>query len=322
MKFFLSYLLTVIFIAVFIGLVIWFLDPLKQKTTNDFLSPLPDFLTLSKNKEVSSMDLFLPVINLLSGVDNPTPSLSAKSVIAYDLTTGKTLFAKNQNERLPMASLTKVMTAIIGIENRLSTNEYSVTKAQLVGENSMGLLPGETMQLEDLLYGLVLLSGNDAAEVIAAHYPGGRAKFIVAMNNKAKALGLKDTNFTNPSGLEGDGDQYSTAYDLLVITKHAMEKYPLFAKVAATVTKDIPATDTHQEYYLANETNLITSYPGVKGVKTGFTYEAGFCLITYLEHQDHKIIAVLLGSENRRQEMKDILDYSLKAEGLTPPKHE
>jgi len=321
MKFFISYLATVVLLAVFAGILIWFFSPLRSEN-NDFISPIPDFLTISKNKEVVSLNLFLPVIDFLTGSENPTPVLSAKSAIAYDLTTGRTLFAKNPNEKLPMASLTKVMTAMIGIDNRLTTNAYTISKAQLVGENSMGLLPGETLKLEDLLYGLILLSGNDAAEAIAAHFPGGRAEFISSMNDKAKALGLKDTNFTNPSGLEGDGNQYSTAYDLFVITKHALENYPLFAKVAETVIKDIPASTTHQQYYLENETNLLTSYPGVKGVKTGFTYEAGYCLITYLEHKDHKIIAVLLGSENRRAEMKDILDYALKQEGLTPPKHE
>lgn len=322
MKFFLSYFFTILLLGTLAGLLFWFFHPLTASQKQTLISPLPDFLTLSKNKEVSSMDLFLPAIQFLTKATNTEPSLTAKSVIVYDIPTQKTLFAKNQNKRLPMASLTKVMTAIIGIDNKLASNTYTITKKSLVGENSMGLLRGEIHTLENLLYGLVLLSGNDAAETIANHYPQGRASFIIAMNDKAKALGLKNTNFTNPSGLEGDGDQYSTAYDLLVITKYALEKYPLFAKVAQTIEKDIPATSTHQEYFLQNETNLLTSYPGVKGVKTGFTYEAGYCLITYLEYKDHKIIAVLLGSENRRQEMKDILDYSIEELGITPPKHE
>jgi D-alanyl-D-alanine carboxypeptidase (penicillin-binding protein 5/6) len=142
------------------------------------------------------------------------------------------------------------------------------------------------------------------------------------MNDKVKALGLADTHYTNPSGLEGDGDQYTTAYDLFVITKYALENYPLLGQVVQTPFYNIPQTNTHRSYDLYNETNLLTSYPGVKGVKTGYTPEAGYCLITYLEYKDHKIIAVLLGSENRRQEMKDILDYSLTTEGITPPKHD
>lgn len=321
MKFYFSYLLTVLLLAVFAGVLIWFFNPLHPLAEKRTISPLPEFLMVSKNKEVSSIDLFLPVLTFFDTSNQP-PVISAKAAIAYDMTTDKTLYAKNPHTRVPMASLTKVMTAVIGMDHKLISNQYTVSKDYLVGENSMGLLPGETHTLENLLYGLILLSGNDAAETIANHFPTGRMNFIKAMNNKAKALGLKNTHFTNPSGLEGDGDQYSTPYDLLVITKYALENYPLFRKVASTVIKDIPATTTHQQYYLQNETNLLTSYPGVKGVKTGYTPEAGYCLITYLEHKDHKIIAVLLGSENRRQEMKDILDYSLKQEGLTPPKHE
>ncbi|MBP9719589.1 MAG: D-alanyl-D-alanine carboxypeptidase [Candidatus Levybacteria bacterium] len=322
MKLFFSYLFTVLLTAVLLGVLLWFFNPNIATSTDETVSPVPEFLMLSKNKEVFSMDLFLPVIDFFTDMPNTKPEVSAKAVIVYDITTGKTLYSKNPRERVPMASLTKVMTAVIGIENKILSNQYSVTKDQLVGENSMGLLPHEILRLEDLLYGLMLLSGNDAAEVIAAHFPTGRENFILAMNNKAKALGLKDTNFTNPSGLEGDGDQHSTAYDLLVITKYALTTHPLFAQIAQTILKDIPATDTHQQYYLENETNLLTSYPGVKGVKTGYTPEAGYCLITYLEYKDHKIIAVLLGSENRRQEMKDLLDYSLKSIGVTPPKHE
>lgn len=322
MKFFFSYLFTVLFLAVFISLLFWFFGTYPASDQRKPISPVPAFLMVSENKQVSTIDLFLPVLEFFTDTSSSKPQVSAKAVIVYDTTTNKTLFSKNPHQKLPMASLTKVMTAIIGIENQLPSNQYTVAKNQLVGENSMGLLPHETHTLENLLYGLMLLSGNDAAEVIASHFVGGRSAFISAMNDKTKALGLKDTNFTNPSGLEGDGDQHTTAYDLLVMSRYALSSSPLFAKVAQTVTKEIPTTDQHQAYFLQNETNLLTSYPGVKGIKTGYTPEAGLCLITYLEHGDHKIIAVLLGSENRRQEMKDILDYSLRQEGLTPPKHE
>ena len=142
------------------------------------------------------------------------------------------------------------------------------------------------------------------------------------MNKKAQALGLSNTQFSNPSGLQGDGVQYTTAQDLLVITKYALENFPLFREVAASPEHTLPATSGHPEYYLLNETNLLTTYPGVKGVKTGFTPEAGMCLVTYLEYEDHKIIGVLLNSENRRQEMKDLLDYSLHSLGVEPPPHE
>ncbi len=140
------------------------------------------------------------------------------------------------------------------------------------------------------------------------------------MNKKAEDLGLTDTHFTNPTGLEGDGKQYSTVNDLLVITRYALQN-PAFAEVAAIYEHNMEQTDKHKAYTLYNETNLITSYPGVKGVKTGYTDEAGMCLVTYLEYDGHKIIAVLLNASNRRQEMKDLLDYSLRAVGIKPPPH-
>jgi D-alanyl-D-alanine carboxypeptidase len=171
------------------------------------------------------------------------------------------------------------------------------------------------------MYGMMLHSGNDAAEVLANNFPGGRTAFVKAMNNKTKALGLKDTNFTNPTGLEGDGKQYTTSYDLVVMTEYALTNFPLFDQVAATFDFNILPTDTHKAFYLENETNLLTSYPGVKGVKTGYTPEAGLCLVTYLDFGGHKIIGVILNSENRRDDMKELLDYSLKSLGITPPNH-
>ena len=126
----------------------------------------------------------------------------------------------------------------------------------------------------------------------------------------------------NPSGLQGDGEQYTTAYDLLVITRYALDHFPVVSKIAATYEYVISSTHTHKEYDLYNETNLLTSYPGVKGLKTGYTPEAGLCLVTYLEYKGHKIVGIILNSENRRQEMKDLLDYSLNYFGVKPPIHQ
>jgi D-alanyl-D-alanine carboxypeptidase (penicillin-binding protein 5/6) len=213
------------------------------------------------------------------------------------------------------------MTAIIALENKKKDDVYIVSADDLVGEDSMGLEVGEKLSLEELMYGMMLHSGNDAAEVLANNFPSGRAAFVKAMNNKAKALGLTDTNFTNPTGLEGDGNQYTTAYDLVVTSEYALSNFPLFAQAVSTFDYNIVQTTTHKAFYLENETNLLTSYPGVKGVKTGYTPEAGFCLVTYLDFGGHKIIGVILNSENRRDDMKELLDYSLKTLGVTPPHH-
>ena len=282
-------------------------------------SPLPDFLTLNKNKQVTLLDIWLPLIQQAQGSEFDSGALTAQSVLMYDLTTDKAIFEKYPRERLPMASLTKIMTAIVTLENPRSDDRYVVSNANIVGEDSMGLTPGEILTREELLYGLMLPSGNDAAEVLASDSPFGREKFVKAMNDKARALGLKDTLFSNPSGLQGDGTQYTTAYDLLVITRYALETFPLFAQIVSTPEYYISERPTHKEYDLVNETNLLTTYEGVKGVKTGYTPEAGLCLVTYLDYHGHKIIGIILHSENRRGEMKELLDYSLKSLHIEPP---
>jgi D-alanyl-D-alanine carboxypeptidase len=292
-----------------------------SENKSSLVSPIPDFLTILANKEVSTLSLWLPSLENKISANLKTPDVSAKSVLIFDTTTKEVLYSKNPIEKLPMASLTKIMTAIVALENKKPDDTYLVSKDDLVGEDSMGLDVGEKLSMEELLYGMMLHSGNDAAEVLANNFPGKRAAFIKAMNNKIKALGLSDTNFTNPTGLEGDGKQYTTAYDLIVMSEYALSDFPLFAQVVSTFDYNIPQTATHKAFYLENETNLLTSYPGVEGIKDGYTPEAGLCLITYLDYGGHKIIAVILGSDDRRGEMIELLDYSLKSLGVTPPAH-
>lgn len=304
-----SYSATILLLSLFAGLFGWFSSS-SFSTNQQTVSPLPDFLTLFKNSQVSTLTIVLPPLVQAEVKGLKSFQISAKSALLYDVSSKKTIYSKNELERLPMASLTKVMTAIIALENGNPSDLYTVTRENLVGEDSLGLTTGEILSMEELLYGLMLVSGNDAAEVLASNTPFGRDGFVQAMNNKAKALGLSNTNFSNPTGLQGDGNQYTTAYDLLVITNYALSKFPLFREIAQTPYYHIPYTDAHKEFYLDNATNLLTSYPGVKGVKTGYTPQAGLCLISYFEYKNHKIIGILLGSSNRREEMKELLDYS------------
>lgn len=313
--------MTSIFLATLIGLLLWIGYPLVQAKTITIASPLPSFLTMQKNNQVTTTDLWFPKGEVLVTNTVAKPNISARAAFVYDLTSEKMLFAKNEKEKLPMASLTKIMTAIIALENKKQDDRYIVSQSDIVGENSMGLSTGEVLTIEELLYGLMLASGNDAAEALASNYLLGRRGFMQAMNNKAKALGLTDSHFTNPSGLEGDGSQYTTAYDLLTISKYAIERFPSFRTVVSTFQYTIPYTRMHKAFFLENETNLLTSYPGVKGVKTGYTTEAGLCLVTYLDYGGHRIIGVLLGSDDRRGEMKELLDYGLRVLGVEPPPH-
>lgn len=322
MRTFFSYFFSVLLATFLFTLVMWYFFGTNFFRITPVYSPIPDFLMLTHNNQVKLLDLWSPVIQQIHGDTEGLTDLTAESVLMYDLSTDKILYEKDPNVRRPMASLTKIMTAIIALENRKPDDRYLVSQNDIVGEDSMGVNSGETYNFQDLLYGLLLPSGNDAAEVFAHNYPGGRAKFVQAMNNKAKALGMLNTHYSNPSGLQGDGIQYTTAYDLLIVTRYALQQYPLFAQVVSTPSYDIPATNEHKELQLANETNLLTSYPGVKGVKTGYTPEAGLCLVTYLDYGGHKIIGIILNSQNRRGEMKELLDYSLKTVAITPPPFE
>lgn len=315
------YLLSLGLFFIFCGLIAWILFPYLVKEEVSY-SPLPPFLSLTNNKQTSTLDLWLPkLVDVFFPEKLKIPQITAQSGLMFDIDSQKVLFGKEPNKRLPMASLTKVMTAVVALEHKKTNDEYLVNQQDLVGENSMGLTSGEILNLDELLYGLMLASGNDAAETIASNFEGGRSSFIVAMNDKAKSLGLTNTHFTNPTGLEGDGNQYTTVYDLMVITQFALAHFAEFKQIVSTFDYDIPYSDKHKEFYLENETNLISSYPGVKGVKDGYTPEAGLCLITYLDYKDKHFIGVILGSENRRDEMKELLDYGLKLEGITPPPH-
>ncbi len=313
-----SYTASLIFFFILLVFIAWIWFP-NLISSRLLYSPLPSFLNLKTNPQTATLDLWLP--RLLGQFQQfGKPDITAKSALLFDIDSQRFLFEKDSAVKLPMASLTKVMTAIVGLEHKRTDDRYLVHQQDLVGEDVMGLEKGEVLTLEELLYGLILHSGNDAAEVIASNFGGGREQFIKAMNDKAVSLGLKNTHFTNPTGLEGDGSQYTTAYDLLVMSQYAISHFPFFDEVAKTFDYTIPQTATHKAYYLENETNLLTSYEGVKGIKTGYTPEAGLCLITYLDYNSHHFIGVLLGSENRRGEMKTLLDYGLKTEGVTPPK--
>lgn len=319
MKRFFSYFFAIIIITAAFAGGLWYYSNAYRSHSYTINAPIPDFLMLSKNNQVTLLDFWSPVVEKTHGDSGDLPDLTAQSVLMYDLTDNKILYQKDPNIKRPMASLTKIMTAIIALESPKPDDRYVVTQSDVVTGDAMGISPGEVYSLEDLLYGLILHSGNDAAETLANNYPGGRSAFVSAMNNKAKALGMLSTNYTNPSGLEGDGNQYTTTYNLLIATRYALDRYPFFTKVVSSATYTIPASSEHKEIDLSNETNLLTTYPGVEGVKTGYTPEAGLCLVTYLDYGGHRIVGVILNSQDRRNEMKKLLDYSLKSVDVTPP---
>lgn len=308
--------LIVLILVILAGLLGW----VSIKRVNQGLTtPLPVYLDKTKTFGVYSLNLWLPNIGNIISSFIDKPQITAKSALVYDLTHEKLLYSKNPSVRLPIASLVKIMTAVVTLENTELIEVYRVSEqAASIGENSMGLTSGEQLTAEELLYGLLLVSGNDAAEVLAENFVGGRTNFVSAMNDKAKTLGLTDTFFINPSGLAEESEEYSTAHDLLVLTKYAMN-ITKFAEIAGTYERVIPYSQYHKAFYLYNDTNLLTTYPGVKGVKPGYTPEAGLCLVTYAENGGHQLIGIILGSESRREEMRELLDYSFKTLGVKIP---
>jgi len=245
-------------------------------------------------------------------------SLSANSVLIADYDSGQIIFQKDLNHRQPAASTVKMMTALVAFENADLNREFTVSaKAAKIGEDSMGLGEGEKLNLRDLLYGLILVSGNDAAVTIADGVSGNEDEFVKLMNQKAVFLGLSDTKFINASGLDEDGrEQYSTAHDLVVIAHYLWENHPEFREISGTVHWTLDANLGHKAFDLYNDTNLLTTYPGVRGIKPGFTWEAGLCLVTYAENGGKRLLAVILGSDDRRGEMKELLDYGFGTYGI------
>lgn len=245
-------------------------------------------------------------------------NVGAKSALLVNYDTGEVLFSKSQEEKLPAASTIKIMTALVALENAAVGDTYIVSEnASRVGENSMGLAAGERMTLQELIYGLMLVSGNDAAVTIAEGIAGSEDAFVVMMNDKARELGVRNTNFVNATGLEVDGGrQYTTAYDMLVISHYVWENYADFGKITATDHIYIEPSTDHKGFDLYNDTNLLTTYSGVLGIKPGFTWEAGLCLVTYAENEDRRLLGVILGSDDRRGEMKELLDYGFAVYGI------
>lgn len=234
------------------------------------------------------------------------PVISAQSVLAVDLDSGETLYEKNADEPLLPASTTKIVTALVAMDYYAKDTVLTVGNVTVDGQR-MGLVRGEKMRVSDLLNGLLIYSANDAAEVLAANFPGGRDNFIAAMNLKARELNLESTHFANPSGLENAG-HVSTARDLVRVSKYAMQK-PYFADVVATKERVVRSSDGKMEHRLANINELIGKVDGVLGVKTGWTENARENLVTYIERDGRRVMIALLAGQDRFGETEELIRW-------------
>ena len=233
------------------------------------------------------------------------PVIEAGAAIVIDAKSGRVLYAKNADSRRPMASTTKIMTAIVAIEKGGLEDKVKVSKrAASVRGSVIHLRAGEDLTLRELLYGLMLNSGNDAAIAIAEHIGGTVENFAQIMTNKAKDIGLKDTAFKTPHGLDATG-HYTTARELALLTRYALDN-PVFSKIVSTQSMAI------SNRTLNNTNEMLRLYNGADGVKTGYTGKAGRCLVTTAKRGDFRIISVVLNCSSRTiraKSSKTILDY-------------
>lgn len=238
------------------------------------------------------------------------PITYSRAVVVYDRTSKTVLYGKNENDVRAMASTTKIMTATLLIENADLSQTVEVSKrAANTGGSRLGLKTGDKITLNDLLYGLMLCSGNDAAVQIAETVGGSVEGFAEMMNNKAKDLGLTNTSFVTPHGLDENG-HHTTAYELAVLTDYALNN-PTFAKVVNTKYYTVTINGTPKD--LSNTNELLGYLQGVNGVKTGFTNNALRCLVTSTLRNDFNIITVVLGADTRKIRTSDsikLIEYA------------
>jgi D-alanyl-D-alanine carboxypeptidase (penicillin-binding protein 5/6) len=226
--------------------------------------------------------------------------------MVVDLSSGKTLYGLRPNDPLPPASTVKIMTALVTLEKANLDDVVEVSAAAAATEGSrMGLVTGETLTVRDLLYGLLLPSGNDAAVALAEHVSGTQDGFVAEMNRMAADLGLQATHFTSPHGLD-DPSETTSAADLVTLTSAALNS-PAFSEIVKTPAADVAG------HALVNTNELLRTYPGADGVKTGTTDAAGECLVASVTRSGHRLLVVLLGSLNRYVEATALLDWAAEA---------
>jgi len=241
----------------------------------------------------------------------PALSTHAAGAALIDVESGRILYSHNGDEKMRIASLTKVMTAIVAIEHGKLPDAVKVTKNAYGKEGSSVYLKlGEEMSLHNLLYAMMLRSGNDAATAIAEHVGGSLDGFVYLMNEKAQWIGMENTTFQNPHGLDAEG-HLSTANDMAKLTAYAL-KNPVFREIVKTQVKRAPNPNDAHEYTWYNKNKMLSLYEGADGVKTGYTRAAGRCLITSATRNGQQLVAVTLNDRNDWADHARMLDYGFK----------
>lgn len=239
------------------------------------------------------------------------PVITAEAAVVMDLESGVPLFSQNQDSRLYPASITKLMTALTALD--YYSLDQTLTVERLVfgnGEAEMGLKIGDRVSVKNLLYGLLVPSGNDAAYTIADNYPGGIENFIYAMNKKAENLHMESTHFANPSGLDAP-NQFSTARDIALMSAAAL-KSDLISQIVATSGITLADVTGKRVYNLKNVNQFLNYLYGADGVKTGYTDLAGECLVASVSRDGHRLISVVLKSQDRFADSAKLLEWAYR----------
>lgn len=242
----------------------------------------------------------------VSGAEEP--AVTAKGAVLMEAGAGRILWSQNGEERLPMASTTKIMTALLTLEQPGLDEVFTVNaQAIRVEGTSMGLTEGSQATLRTLAAGMLLASGNDAANAAAVRVAGTQADFVMMMNRRAAQLGMKDTNFETPSGLDGQS-HYSTAADMALLARAALEN-PDFRSLCSQTSLELCYGNPPYDRWLANHNRLLKEYPGCIGLKTGFTKKAGRCLVSAAEREGVTLICVTLSDPNDWRDHTALLDW-------------
>ncbi len=255
---------------------------------------------------MTAIAMIVPFMRI--SVNAAVSDISAVSAVVIEAETGTVLYSKNMDEQRAMASTTKIMTAILTIEAGDLDREFTVDSyAIMVEGTSMGLREGDRVSRRDLIYGILLPSGNDAANAAAVSVSGSVNAFVKKMNAKAATLGLRNTHFVTPSGLDADG-HYTTAYDLAMLASYAM-KNPIFREVVSCQYKEVEFGNPPYKRTLYNSNKMLKQYDGAIGIKTGFTDNARRCLVSAARRNGVELIAVTLNAPDDWNDHKKMLDY-------------
>ncbi len=246
------------------------------------------------------------------------PEISAKAAVLISADTGEIVYSLNSSEKLPMASTTKIMTTLLCLESGDLYEEFTVdSDAIKVEGSSMGLKEGDIVTKYALCCGMLLPSGNDAANAAAVKIAGSIEEFADMMNSRAEEIGLAETHFVTPSGLEGVGHG-SSAYDMALLAREAM-KNELFREICSSETIKLSFGNPPYDRWLKNTNKLLSMYDGVCGVKTGFTDEAGRCLVSACERDGKRLICVTLNDRNDWNDHMAMYDYGFQTVSAVEP---